>query len=184
MVNDIEVRPATSLDEIMQCLTLRSAVFVARGEPYDEEFDGNDFTASTHLLAVDEAGRPIGTMRIRAVAGDTVVWERLAVLPQARVAARVLKAIAKCARDYTEFKQYKRVLGAVEDERLIRFWKQFGFRETAEAASFYNGIAYRPIELKLDAPVTRISIKDTASCERSRFTVWLSEKEEPTRKAA
>ena len=60
----IAVKVAGSLDDMMKCFNLRAIVFIGeQGSPYDEEFDGNDYTA-THILAT-VGGEPAGAMRIR-----------------------------------------------------------------------------------------------------------------------
>ena len=46
----ISIRVAASLSDLMQVVAIRGAVYMGEQEcPYDEEFDGNDFS-STHLL--------------------------------------------------------------------------------------------------------------------------------------
>src|SRR5258706_14129840 len=68
---------------MMKCLSVRGIVFIGeQGSPYDEEFDGNDFTA-THILAT-VGGEPAGAMRIRYF-GDFAKPERLAVLQRFRL---------------------------------------------------------------------------------------------------
>src|SRR4051794_10887257 len=47
---DLSVTIARSLEDVMRVMTIRSAVYMGEQEcPYDEEFDGNDFSA-THLI--------------------------------------------------------------------------------------------------------------------------------------
>ena len=51
--NDISVKVAWSIEEMMQAFAIRSAVFMAdQNCPYAEEFDGNDFSA-THVVAYE-----------------------------------------------------------------------------------------------------------------------------------
>ena len=46
----LSVTVARSMEDIMRVMSIRSAVYVAEQRcPHDEEFDGNDFSA-THLL--------------------------------------------------------------------------------------------------------------------------------------
>lgn len=149
-MSKISVSLVSGLDELMACFAIRSAAFLGRGEPYEEEFDGNDFCSATHLLARDADGKPVGTMRVRVIkASGVAVWERLSILPSARHGARVLHALAQAAKAYSSFKEVKTVLGTVADERLIAFWKRFGFEEMDEPTSLYNGVEYRPIRLSI-----------------------------------
>ena len=73
----VEVRLASTLDELVKCMNLRAAAFIGReGEPYHEEFDGNDLSTATHLLAL-ENGVPVGTMRVRILeASDGIMVAR------------------------------------------------------------------------------------------------------------
>ncbi len=78
----IDVRVARDTEDWAKVVAIRAAVFLAEQRcPYDEEFDGNDFTA-THVLGFlnDE---PAGAMRIRYFA-DFVKPERLAVRKEFR----------------------------------------------------------------------------------------------------
>lgn len=149
----VEVRLASTLDELVKCMNLRAAAFIGReGEPYHEEFDGNDLATATHLLALDN-GVPVGTMRVRileAPEGGVATWQRFASTPKGRLASKVLMALAEAARDYTIYKGVGCVVGEVADERLLRFWQRFGFRRVNEPPVYYNGVAYHPIEAHFD----------------------------------
>ena len=76
----------------MRVVSVRSATFVAEQDcPYDEEFDGNDFSA-THLLAY-VGNEPVGCLRIRYFAGFAKL-ERLAVRHEFRnrhIGTRLMK---------------------------------------------------------------------------------------------
>ena len=140
-----------SIDELITCQVIRSAAFLGRGEPYAEEFDGNDLISATHLLAT-RGREPLGTMRIRIITtsqGGIAAWERLAILPAARGSVRVLSALADMAKAYTAFKGIQAVEGAVEDDRLLRFWKRYGFVETGDPPLVYNNTEYRRIRLTM-----------------------------------
>ena len=57
--NDVSVKVAGSIEEMMQAFTIRSAVFMAdQNCPYAEEFDGNDFSA-THVVAYEGESRSL-----------------------------------------------------------------------------------------------------------------------------
>ena len=60
----LSVTVARSLEDMMRVMTIRSAVYMAEQEcPYDEEFDGNDFSA-THLIGY-VGNEPAACLRIR-----------------------------------------------------------------------------------------------------------------------
>ena len=62
--DSIEFRVVQSLDDWMRVAAIRAIVFMGEQNcPYDEEFDGNDFTGTQVLALVD--GEPAATMRIR-----------------------------------------------------------------------------------------------------------------------
>lgn len=149
MYHGLEIRLVTTMDELMQCFAVRSAAFLGReGEPYAEEFDGNDMSGAAHLLAL-EKGVPVGTMRVRILSsgdGGVATWQRFASVPSGKLAMKVLRALAEAAADYTRYKQVDRVVGEVADERLIRFWERFGFRRVDAPPVVYNGVRYQRIE--------------------------------------
>ena len=65
--SDIEVRVVRSLDDLQKVNILRAITYMAEQAcPYDEEFDGNDLTA-THLIGfVDGTENPVGRAAIAA----------------------------------------------------------------------------------------------------------------------
>ncbi|MFH1468510.1 MAG: GNAT family N-acetyltransferase [Pseudomonadota bacterium] len=70
--------------DLPRCQALRREVFVlGQGVPDELEIDGLD-PACEHLLALDAAGRAIGTARLRSVGGGCLKAERVAVLPACR----------------------------------------------------------------------------------------------------
>src|SRR5580692_3110087 len=73
---DVSITVVRSIEDFMRVVAVRSATFVAEQDcPYEEEFDGNDFSAS-HLLAY-VGKEPVGCLRIRYFAGFAKL-ERLA----------------------------------------------------------------------------------------------------------
>ena len=77
------VRTVTNPVDREACFAIRIAVFVdEQGVPREAELDSYEANA-VHLLA-EADGRPVGTMRWRAVPPATAKLERVAVLPQAR----------------------------------------------------------------------------------------------------
>jgi hypothetical protein len=125
---DVTVRIATSIEDVIACQRIRSACFMSgdEPEPYMEQFDGNDFSAATHLLAL-KSGVPVGTMRIRVLNGGAstdATWEKLAVLPGERGQLRILNALAKAAVQYSVFKGIETIHGLVRDPRIAKFWSR------------------------------------------------------------
>lgn len=148
----VRVIVVTTMDDFMACNAVRSAAFLARGEPFHEEFDGNDLVSTTHLLA--KCGKaPIGTMRVRilsAGAGGIAAWERLAILPNAgRLGTKALLGLARTARAYSEFKGVGAVVGAVENPKLLKFWQKHGFELMNVPPAVYNNVEYHQIRLNL-----------------------------------
>ncbi|MES1990485.1 MAG: GNAT family N-acetyltransferase [Pseudomonadota bacterium] len=121
---EILVRVARSSEDIMRAVTVRAIVFMGEQQcPYDEEFDGNDFAGTTHLLA-EADGHPVGTLRLRFFAGFGHVG-RLAVLPQMR-GLGAAQLIVEAAMKLCSQKGYQH-LYAQAQKRLVPFWSQFGF---------------------------------------------------------
>lgn len=144
-MNNIEVQIVSDEGQWAQVRAIREKVFiVGDGEPPEEQWDGNDY-AATHLIAY-RSGEAIGTMRIRPIDSITVMWERMALLPEAR-GIRTLHTLVDTAYQYTVlFKGYQRVLGIVYDRRLRKFWEKRGFRPTGEKVEIYRGHDYLPME--------------------------------------
>jgi predicted GNAT family N-acyltransferase len=94
------VRRSAGAAEFEALHDLRYRVFcVEQGVPEDEEDDGRDGEA-THLVAVDDDGRVLGTCRL-LFADRTVQFSRLAVEPAARregIATRLLHEAEREAR--------------------------------------------------------------------------------------
>lgn len=121
---DVAVRVVRSSEDLMRVVAVRAVVFMAEQKcPYEEEFDGNDFAGSTHLLA-EVSGEPVATVRLRFFAGFGHIG-RLAVVQRMRgfgVARTIVAdALSLCAE-----KGYSR-LYAQAQRRLVPFWRQFGF---------------------------------------------------------
>lgn len=141
-----------NLAEMEQAYDIRRQVFlVDGGENEEEEFDGNDFCAA-HLLAFWN-GEPVGTMRLRIVSGSdggTIIWERFAILKDAREKNPWLfRKILNAARHYTDLMGIENVIGIVENPKLMRFWRIYGGRDTGEQPLTLGGHSYRPIRLTI-----------------------------------
>lgn len=121
---DIGITVARTFDDLMRVAAIRNAVYIGEQEcPYDEEYDGNDLSA-THLLAYigDE---PVGCLRLRFFA-DFAKFERVAVRPEFRKSRAAIHLI-QAGLKFCQKKGYRRVLGHAQS-RLTSFWTRFGFR--------------------------------------------------------
>jgi predicted GNAT family N-acyltransferase len=109
---------------VERAFAIRAAVFMMEQNcPYDEEFDGNDRTA-THIIGYVD-GEPAATLRIRYFS-DFVKLERLAVLPRFR-RTLIAKEVVNTGIDFCRRKGYRRMYGHIQ-KRLLHFWSRFGFR--------------------------------------------------------
>lgn len=141
----LAVTVARSLDDIMRVISIRSAVYVAEQEcPHDEEFDGNDFSA-THLIG-HVGNEPAGGLRVRYFANFAKI-ERLAVRREFRhlgLGAHLVRAAIELCR----VKGY-RLIYAHSQKRLLDFWSQFAFRPLEGGREFiFSDFDY--VEIVLD----------------------------------
>lgn len=153
----VTVRVATTIEDMIACHRIRSACFMSgdEPEPYMEQFDGNDFSAATHLIAEQE-GAPVGTMRIRILNGTggtdgaDGTWEKLAVLPGKRGSMSILNALAQAAVRYSAMKGISTIHGLVRDPRVAKFWKRTVRGElTDDPPVYYEDRQYRRILIDL-----------------------------------
>lgn len=123
--NSVRVGVARDMNGLMRVMSLRSMIYVGEQTcPFDEEFDGNDFTAATHILA--EIGRePVGTIRLRWFA-DFVKFERVAVHSGYR-GYGVVPSMMSYAIEVARRRGYTRAIAYLQ-QRLVPFWEPFGFR--------------------------------------------------------
>lgn len=78
----VTMKLASTSDELMQCYMLRAAVYMGEQQcPYQEEYDGNDYTASHIIVYVD--GEPAASLRVRWFA-TFIKLERAVVLKRYR----------------------------------------------------------------------------------------------------
>lgn len=118
----LEVTVCRTIDDLMQAMSVRTLVYMGEQDcPYEEEYDGNDFAGSTHLL-LRRNGEPIGTLRIRWFA-DFAKVERVSVRKEFRRGRATLMLI-QAAKKLAERKNYRNILGYGQ-VRLISFWQQY-----------------------------------------------------------
>jgi predicted GNAT family N-acyltransferase len=110
-------------DEMEKVRAIRTVFMLEQNCPFEEEFDGNDFSA-THILGTVD-GEPAATMRLRYFA-DFVKLERLAVLPRFR-RTLIAKEVVDTAVNVCRRKGYTKVYGHAQ-KRLVNFWARFGFK--------------------------------------------------------
>ncbi|HEY1708466.1 MAG TPA: GNAT family N-acetyltransferase [Rhizomicrobium sp.] len=119
---------ARTSDEVARVFAVRAAVFMAEQKcPYDEEFDGNDQTA-THILGCID-GEPAAALRLRYF-GGFVKMERLAVLQRFRHSL-IAKEIVEYAIALVRQKGFTVIYGNSQ-LHLLRFWSRFGFNPIAK----------------------------------------------------
>lgn len=120
----ISVTVARSFEDLMRVVSLRSAVYVAEQScPYEEEFDGNDLSA-THLIGY-VGDEPAGCLRLRYFANFAKV-ERLAVRREFR-SSRAAFHLVRAGIELCRKKGYERLYGHARKD-LVKFWSRFGFR--------------------------------------------------------
>lgn len=118
----LEVVVCRTLHDIMQAMAVRTLVYMGEQAcPYDEEYDGNDFAGSTHLI-LRRNGEPVGALRVRWFA-DFAKVERVAVRREYRGGRATLMLIL-AAKRLAEKKNYRQILGYGQ-VRLISFWQQY-----------------------------------------------------------
>jgi predicted GNAT family N-acyltransferase len=155
--DSITIRVVRSMEEMARVIAIRSAVYMGEQNcPFEEEFDGNDFSA-THLIC--HMGRePIGCMRIRYFA-DFAKLERLAVRGESRnvgLASQMVDAAIELCR-----KKGYRVLYAHAQKRLVNFWEQRGFTRMPNAREFaFSDYDYVEVKLETEKHPQSITLGD------------------------
>jgi predicted GNAT family N-acyltransferase len=152
----LEARVASTADDIAKIFALRAAVFMAEQEcPYEEEFDGNDYSG-THILGLVN-GAPAATLRIRYFA-DFVKIERLAVLPRSR-RTLIAREVVEHGIALVRRKGYTQMYGQSQ-KRLVGFWRKFGFEPmTKNAALVFSDHEYVEIAGALAPHAERLTMQ-------------------------
>jgi predicted GNAT family N-acyltransferase len=119
----VSVRVARTLDDFMRAAVIRGAVFIGEQKcPYDEEFDGNDFTA-THLIGY-VGNEPAGCLRVRYFS-DFAKLERLVVRKEFR-SSGLARQLVSAGIEFCRTKGYTRMCTYAQ-KRLVKFWGKCGF---------------------------------------------------------
>jgi predicted GNAT family N-acyltransferase len=152
---DVSITVVRSIEDFMRVVSVRSATFVAEQDcPYEEEFDGNDFSAS-HLLSY--VGRePVGCLRIRYFAGFAKL-ERLAVRHEYRnrhIGTRLMKA----GVEFCRMKGYRRIYGRAQKD-LLNYYVGMGWKPLEGSSEFFfSDYAYVEIVIDTDAHPNAIAL--------------------------
>lgn len=153
----VTVEVVRSMDEMSRVIAIRGAVYMGEQRcPFEEEFDGNDFSA-THLICHKDA-EPVGCLRIRYFA-DFAKLERLAVRNESRnigLACRIVDAAIELCR-----KKGYRVLYAHSQKRFVGFWEQRGFRRMPCAREFaFSDFDYVEVKLETEKHPYSLTLDD------------------------
>ena len=153
----VSVRVVRSMEEMARVIAIRSAVYMGEQHcPFEEEFDGNDFSA-THLIC-HRGHEPVGCLRIRYFA-DFAKLERLAVRNESRnngLAGQIVDAAIELCR-----KKGYRVLYAHSQKRLLDFWDQRGFERMRGGREFvFSDFDYVEVKLETEKHPQRITLDD------------------------
>lgn len=117
------VKVARTIDDFMRAAVIRGAVFIGEQKcPYDEEFDGNDFSA-THLIGY-VGNEPAGCLRIRYFS-DFAKLERLVVRREFR-SSGLARQLVESGVEFCRTKGYTRMCTYAQ-KRLVKFWNKCGF---------------------------------------------------------
>ncbi|HKT54269.1 MAG TPA: GNAT family N-acetyltransferase [Caulobacteraceae bacterium] len=151
------VSAARTLTDMAQVLAVRALVYM--GEqicPYDEEFDGNDFSGATHLI-LRRGEEPIGVVRLRWFA-DFAKLERLAIRREHRGGAGLM-LLARAAFELAERKGYRRLMGHAQP-RLVAFWGRYfhGRVRRGRPAFYFSDQHYVEMEFDLHPPANAVTI--------------------------
>src|SRR3984893_2314890 len=125
----VSVRVARTIADFMRAAVIRGAVFIGEQKcPYDEEFDGNDFTA-THLIGY-VGSEPAGCLRIRYFS-DFAKLERLVVRKEFR-SSGLARQLVSAGVEFCRTKGYTRMCTYAQ-KRLVKFWGKCGFSISGSA---------------------------------------------------
>jgi predicted GNAT family N-acyltransferase len=142
----LSVTVARTMDDLTRVIAIRGAVYIGEQRcPYEEELDGNDFSA-THLLGF-VGNEPAGCLRLRFFA-DFAKLERVAVRKEFRNTRLAIK-LSRAAIELCRAKGYRRLYGNARSD-LVKFWSRFGFRPVEDARPLiFSDFDYAPMVLDL-----------------------------------
>jgi predicted GNAT family N-acyltransferase len=154
--DSVTVEVVRSMDEMARVIAIRGAIYMGEQScPFEEEFDGNDFSA-THLICHKD-GEPVGCMRIRYFAGFAKL-ERLAVRHEGRgsgLAGRILDAAVDLCR-----KKGYGTLYAHSQKRFLKVWESRGFRLMGGRELVFSDFDYVEVKLETEKHPQSITLDD------------------------
>jgi predicted GNAT family N-acyltransferase len=154
---EIGICVAHNFEDFVKALSIRNTVYVGEQEcPFDEEYDGNDFSA-THMLAYigDE---PVGTLRLRFFA-DFAKLERVAVRKEYR-GSGVATQLVQAATKFCQKKGYRRAYAHIQ-QQLVPFWNRLGFLVMENTRRFiFSDFEYIEVVADLERDPRAISLGD------------------------
>ncbi|MFO1084378.1 MAG: GNAT family N-acetyltransferase [Reyranellaceae bacterium] len=137
----VTIKIASTSDEMLQCYALRAAVFMGEQAcPYDEEFDGNDYTATHVIMYVD--GEPAGSMRLRWFQ-SFCKFERCVVLRRYRGLGIHHEINAWC-KDFARRKGYTKAYIHLQKRHMPMMEKE-GFRRVDDTVFKFSDHEYYAI---------------------------------------
>lgn len=157
MLAQFSAGPARTLEDYQQAMALRAAVYLAEQDcPYEEEYDGNDFSC-THFL-VRDGDRPAGTCRVRWFA-DFAKIERSTVLPAYRGTAALRVLMAQVCEVISR-KGYRVALAQIQS-RLWPVWSRvFRCRLVVGRENFaFSDFDYAEMEIPIAPHAEALTIR-------------------------
>lgn len=152
----VTVEVVRSMEGMARVIAIRGAVYMGEQRcPFEEEFDGNDFSA-THLVCHKD-GEPVGCLRIRYFAGFAKL-ERLAVRDEWRgagLAGRIVEAAIELCR-----KKGYGVLYAHAQKRYLEFWEARGFAPMGSRELVFSDFDYVEVKLETEPHPQSITVDD------------------------
>ena len=152
---EVTIKLASTSDEMLQCFALRAAVFMGEQHcPYDEEFDGNDYTATHVILYVD--GEPAGSMRLRWFQ-SFCKFERCVVLRRYRALGLHHQLNAWC-KAFARRKGYTKAYVHLQKRHLAMMEKE-GFRRVDERIFNFSDHEYYAVYCDLAPPHDAVTLE-------------------------
>ena len=152
--DEISITVVRSIEDFMRVVSIRSATYIAEQDcPYQEEFDGNDFSAS-HLVSY-VGNEPAGCLRIRYFA-DFAKLERLAVRHEFRnrkIGTRLMHA----GVEFCRMKGYRRIYGGSQKD-LLGYYESMGWKRLEGTPEFYFS-DYAYVEIVFDTEPNPNAVK-------------------------
>lgn len=138
------VKIARNVEDWTRVVALRAIIYM--GEqlcPFDEEFDGNDFSASHLILFCGD--EPIGVLRLRWFA-DWVKLERVCIRAEFRN-REAFRAMVDAAVEFAARKGYRRLIGYIQS-RLYPLWtRSYPCRRRSDRPEFHvSEFSYTEVE--------------------------------------